>query len=714
MKSFRTLFLLDLLLLLVAFLLPGLLNIAPLPGRAPGVDPLVFQGALLVYVFVSWTAVMYSGGTPNPRRARPGGLLFALIALCLVACFPIAWEAFYRPSWSWLATFGAASFLLLVPARLIAGTRGKESGNGGRGCALLALAGILFALACALRFAIGFAAWKILRFPLVIAGTLSLCAFYAAAGSCRLDSRIAAKITARGWRWAGAAALIAVIAAAVLSQSVLNGIPHVQDSIATLFQARIFASGKLYAAAPSLPEAFDCEFIVLDGSRWYGKYFPGASLLLAAGVLAGAPWLVNPVLGGLSLVVIFLLAKELFDDRVAKASVILALLSPFFLFMSASHMSHPASLLFSSFFLFTVVKSTRRDRSLLWPLAGGCALGLNLITRPYTALLTGIPPILYFLADGRSRKDLIKRFLVFAVPLAFFAAVIGCYNRALTGDPFLFPFVRYNPGDFFGYGKSIGISHLPERGYSLRVGIANFKDNLTVLSKDLFGWPRWTFLFIFVPLFSPYRRREDLLLVTLFAVLAAGYSLWWYHGICFGARFWYEAMPAYLILAARTLQVVWRAARRRGVNPNLFAAALVIFLTACCATTYFPERLRFYGNGYRGIDDVLKGELGRRGITGGLIFVEGKHYATPEGKGYPDAYLSAFMLNDVDLAGDIVCAREMDAANNMLLAEQFPNLKPYIFIHPDPEYSPSRAGDGSGLPILAPLHLRDQHNRNGE
>ena len=705
MKRFRTVFILDILALVLAFALPGALGIASRPGRALTINPLIIRAVLLAYILATWTALMYCKGKPNMLSLRPLNLLYALVGLCLSANFLVAWDVTYRPSWEWLASFGAISFLLLWAVARFCGhwpeDRGRPAGI------LLLAAGSLFTLSFAVKLVAGYFIWKTARIPLIIAGTLCLCAFYASAGTEKMESFIKKISGTRGWIWAVTGAIVAVIIAATLSQAVLGGIPHVQDSIAMLFQARIFASGKLFAASPPFPGAFDCEFILVDGGKWYGKYFPGFSILLVPGVLARLPWMVNPVIGGLTLVIIFLLARDLFGERVAKTSVLLALLSPFFLFMSASYMSHSASMLLSSLLCFSVVRSARSPRSSLWPLIGGIALGFNLITRPYTALLVTVPAAIYFLVCSRSQGRLAKRFIIALIPVAILTAGFGLYNLALTGDPFLFPFLKYNPSDCFGFGKTVGISHLPESGYSLHKGVSNFKSNLTVLSKDLFGWPRWTFLFMLLPVLSPYRKREDLFLLSLFAALSAGYSLWWYHGICFGARFWYEAMPAYLILAARSLQIACREGRRLGIKPFLFAAAILLFLTCCNLATYFPKVLREYGDSYRWIDRVLEKEIGKEGIAKVLIFVDSKHYAIPGAKGYPDAYLSAFSLNAPDLTGDIVCVRQMDDTTKKLLIGHFPDLTPYTFIHPDPEYSPSRARDGSELPVLAPLQFRE-------
>jgi len=51
----------------------------------------------------------------------------------------------------------------------------------------------------------------------------------------------------------------------------LEGIPHVQDSLTYLFQAKMMSRGWLVVLAPSLPEFFDQEFLMVRDGRWFGN-----------------------------------------------------------------------------------------------------------------------------------------------------------------------------------------------------------------------------------------------------------------------------------------------------------------------------------------------------------------------------------------------------------------------------------------------------------
>src|SRR5207253_1022984 len=53
---------------------------------------------------------------------------------------------------------------------------------------------------------------------------------------------------------------------------VLDGIPHVQDDVAYIFQARIFAHGRSWVPTPPGPEFFANGFIEMFDGRWFTKY----------------------------------------------------------------------------------------------------------------------------------------------------------------------------------------------------------------------------------------------------------------------------------------------------------------------------------------------------------------------------------------------------------------------------------------------------------
>lgn len=335
-----------------------------------------------------------------------------------------------------------------------------------------------------------------------------------------------------------ACAVLVTLLAAVLSSVVFGRMPHVQDSVAQLFQARIFAHGRLWMPSPPLHEFFDYAHVISDG-RWYAQYPPGHSLLLVPGIWLGAPWLVNPVLGGLSVLGIFLLAREAFGRAAARSAVVLAVLSPFLVLMASEFMAHVSGLFAVTWFLLYALRAlrtgSRRDAGI-----GGAFLLLAVLVRPYTAFACALPVFGHagwWLVTARSRAARSReagtresgscgpgttdaRFhmvrsnvtspswrplLILAAGGAAGLVLYGLYNWGTTGDPFTPGYIRlYGASHGLGFGKgSWGPPH------TLARGLRHAGANLAALNRDLLAWPvtsLWPLLVGLLPAGIPARR----------------------------------------------------------------------------------------------------------------------------------------------------------------------------------------------------------------
>ncbi len=370
-----------------------------------------------------------------------------------------------------------------------------------------------------------------------------------------------------------AGAGLATLLAAVLSAVVFGRVPHVQDSIAQLFQARIFAHGRLWMPSPPLREFFEYAHIINDG-RWYAQYPPGHSLLLVPGVWLGAPWIVNPLLGGLSVLGVFVLGREAFGTVVARAAVVLALLSPFLLLMASEFMSHVGGLFAITWFLVYALRTLRagagRDA---W--IGGAFLLLATLVRPYTALACALPvfvagawrlalrrPVPSRSTRAGSSADSPGSAFFLWRPLAILAAggaagilLYGLYNWGTTGDPLTPGYIKlHGPSHGLGFGKgSWGPPH------TLMRGLRHAGANLAALNRDLLAWPLtslWPLLIGLLPVGAGRPRAVAGTLPGVTALLAAVpvsllvlYVFYWYHDLCFGPRYLYESLGPIFVLS---------------------------------------------------------------------------------------------------------------------------------------------------------------------
>lgn len=228
-------------------------------------------------------------------------------------------------------------------------------------------------------------------------------------------------LAVRAIRWVGARPFS--LAAAVFpllclgSWFVYRAQPLSMDEYSVLFQAKVFASGKLSGQLPVelldrlVPPGFQNLF--LTASRATGEvsstYWPGSSLLVAPFAWLGVPWAANPALAALSIPVIHRLTFRTAGSEVAAAwAVLFTVASPAFVVNALSYYSMTAHLLLNAAYALLLLAPTG-PRALTAGMIGGFALILHnplphlLFAAPFIAWLIlrrGSLPILACLAAG--------------------------------------------------------------------------------------------------------------------------------------------------------------------------------------------------------------------------------------------------------------------------------------------------------------------------
>ncbi len=312
-----------------------------------------------------------------------------------------------------------------------------------------------------------------------------------------------------------------------------------------MFQARLFSHGMLSAELPPEPQFFKYIHVILS-DKWYTQFPPGFPAVLALGVLLRVPWLVNPLLGALTIGGIYLIAKELYGKNIAKLSVLLASASSFFLFMSSVFMSHTSTLFFITVAFLSFVWMVKKKRPLLSAIVCGTALGVALLCRPYTtawvAISMGIAAIVM-------RKQLsLRHILIGAVPLIAAGLAFLAYNAATTGHPLL-----------FGYIAAHGKEHLPgfhqdpwkEQSHTIIQGVKYLFGNLNGLNYYLFQWPVPSLFFVIIYLAFGKKETWDWVLVGWMSSLFVGHVFYFFNSYYLGPRFVYETLPAVILLTSK-------------------------------------------------------------------------------------------------------------------------------------------------------------------
>ena len=450
-----------------------------------------------------------------------------------------------------------------------------------------------------------------------------------------------------------------------ISYFVFEHIPHIQDSIAQVFHGMIFALGKLTVPSPPMREFFDFTHIINNGN-WYSQYPPGHSFLMMLGVLVGAPWIINPLIGSLTIVLFYFLGKELYGDAIGRLAALLGLFSPFILFMSSEFMNHASALFFFSLFVLFFARTVRTAKIFPAVLAG-VSLGWLVNIRPFSAAALALPFFIYGAQLLRSRFSVYKvPLLAFSVTLLLFVCILLGFNYLTNGHPFLFGYqVLYGNDVMPGFGKGAwGDTHTPARG------IHQTLNNLVGLNKYLFEWPVPSLVFVLI-LFATMRvNRWDILLLLSFLSLTFTYLFYWFQDWCFGPRFIYDATCGVILLTARGMQ------RLPYVIKNMLGKSIsvrkiyglticvVLFCTGIGLLNNVPALVRVYSNSYWIVDGKVLKAVKQRGLHKAIIFT----------KSY---YGSVVTANSPLLEKDVIYVRNLDDLNRKFM-DQFPGYRYYL------------------------------------
>lgn len=434
--------------------------------------------------------------------------------------------------------------------------------------------------------------------------------------------------------------LLAVLAAYLVHDRIFERMAHLEDEMAYLWQAQVVARGELMLPSPPSPTSFLYPFVVDYQGQRFGKYPIGWPVVLSLGERLGLRFLVNPLLAGFGVWLTYLLGKRLFDPTVGLLSAGLTLTSPFFLMNSGSLLSHPLGLVLSAAFVLAwmdaFVDHVASPRWLPVLVAAG-SLGLLALSRPFTALSVGLPFAIHGLVllvrgDQSTRRLLI---LLGGVTLLI-ASLHFLWQYAVTGDALLNPYTLWWKYDKIGFGPDVG--RVPG-GHTLYQAWVNTRFNIFIGRSDLFGWARFSLIFLPFGLLALLRDRNwrALLPVSVFVSLFVLYHAYWIGAWVFGPRYYYEGLFSLTLLSAAGIAFLagwptlpgkpfpnysgWRKAQ------PLLVTALVSLLVLVNLIFYTPARLKML----RGLYGVSASHLipfqtpGAQELAPALIIVHTAH-----------------------------------------------------------------------------------------
>ena len=408
----------------------------------------------------------------------------------------------------------------------------------------------------------------------------------------------------------------------------LQAMPHVQDAVSLIFQARNFALGRLASPSPPEPRFFDHEFVINDG-LWFGKYPPGTSLLYAVGLKLSALDLVNPVLGAGSILLLYALGAQLFGRTEGLLAAALAASSPLVCYMGATYLSHSAALFFVLAFLVAVTgPETVRRRAL-----AGFALGAAILVRPQTAVAAASPFALLALVEIARRKNAWRSWLACAAVSLVGVLAFLAYNRALTGSVWVTPFQLYSPHDRLGFGD-VGVEWAGN--FTPAQAVGNWTANLDLLGPTTSALGDRFVALALLPWLVGSLPRSWCFVGASGVSIVALFFFYFHDGIFIGPRYWYETLPVLFVGAARGLTLVGEAiagflpvARVRPVLASAVAIVLGASLAAATARLTLRE-----ASGLWGWNDMSRHLLAQTESIPGraLVFVDSKSFWQPYGE----------------------------------------------------------------------------------
>jgi dolichyl-phosphate-mannose-protein mannosyltransferase len=465
----------------------------------------------------------------------------------------------------------------------------------------------------------------------------------------------------RGWPIALAVVVLAL--AAAIRFLVLDLAPITDDEHVYQFQARLLTSGRLYADSPPAPVRafFDNQFIVNNG-KWFGSYFVGHPAVLALAGRLGLDQWVGPIEGALTFLLVIGIARRIFGERTAVLSGALLVLSPFFLFLSATQLSQPTSALMLALFWYAALRIEAAPRVTGWWAAGAAALAFGMLTRPQTTVFLSLPFVIRLAAralGGRLSPGWAPPALAAAI-LAGGAAIFFSIDYALTGHPLRTGYHAY---------MAQGIEWLFPFGpyYTIR----EISRNIVHVNFWLFGWP---VSLAFAPFFRRGGAATALAAVPVVAVI-------WYGLVAVptvatvGPVYYGEIIGPLVVLSASGIErVVTLARARRG--ESLSTRALVVspwVASFFCLIAFLPVHV----SSIRLSQEIVRAPyemVAQKRLDNAVVFV----HSLPSLLKQPGTWVHFHRNNSPDLTDRVLFVKDLGPERNRDLMRYLPTRSFYI------------------------------------
>jgi hypothetical protein len=347
----------------------------------------------------------------------------------------------------------------------------------------------------------------------------------------------------------------------------------VTDESSYVFQAYNFLEGRIRRPYPPVPSQISSEMIICDAKvGWMSRYPPGHPLWLVPGALLGDARIMSSVAAAVAMLLLAGLARRLNVSR--RWICGLALLSPFFLFMYGTLMSHTSGFVATAGLLLFYLRWQESGRPME---AAGAGLFWSwlFLNRTYTALLIaapfGVDALLYLFRHRRERQAWMG-VISFAGCAGVGILVYLAYNAATVGDPFVPTYLFYGPDERLGFGMRA--THGRPVHHTLAKGLGYLWRNIRFLDHWALGFHGSLVVLLALAGVGWNRRWSFLLLAAPLAVWV-GYVYFWYEGVVtVGPVYYFESLLFLLVAAGLGMERLRQVIRQRLSRPWRYAVCM--------------------------------------------------------------------------------------------------------------------------------------------
>jgi Dolichyl-phosphate-mannose-protein mannosyltransferase len=471
----------------------------------------------------------------------------------------------------------------------------------------------------------------------------------------------------------GAALLTVAIILILSTQFLFHETEVTDDENAYDFQAQTLLAGRIVNPPPPVSgksindlfakeSSFDNWMIINDGRQWIGKYTLGHPAIIALGMVLGNRYIVIIGISVLTLLLIFLIADELYNDKkIAFLAFCLGSVSPFFYFVSSSRLSHTTSAFFLALFMYLFLRlrymQTWQQKTVM-TLIIGLVLGYAFNVRPMTALGFSLPFIAVWLMNHRQfpKRTFLTGFLLFT-GFSFMLILTLWYNSVVSGDWLQFPFHYYGPIERVGFS----LNHTP---YS---ALLNLAISIVRMNGALLGFPLSLF-FVFIFFFAK-KEFADWLLFGILGSIACAYLFYYSPGVQdLGPIYYYEAIIPLFILSARGIFFLYEMIHNRFNQRGVFILYFLVISCIAAFVTYIPERISHIARltaQIRAPYEVVRSA----NIHHALLMIK-----LWKSQGWVMSYRNP----SPEFTDDVVFCRYTDSISNRTVANYFSDRTPYV------------------------------------